>query len=104
MKLNILGEKYEISEERDILKEDAHGTCDRFKKEIRICPSDLMFPEDSDAGTKDEKYKEVMRHEIVHAFLFEAGMESYSQDELLVQWIAFMYPKLSKAFKDTDCE
>lgn len=45
---------------------------------------------------------EVIRHELVHAFLYESGLDTQStwaRDEELVDWIAIQFPKMSKAFK-----
>ena len=34
---------------------------------------------------------------------YEAGLEDYSDNEQLVDWIAKQFPKLEKAFKEADC-
>lgn len=49
-----------------------------------------------------QKYKnQVVRHEVVHAFLFESGLgnDSWAANEEIVDWIAAMFPKLKDAFE-----
>lgn len=48
---------------------------------------------------KRERRKEVIRHELVHAFFHESGLEQYSDDEVLVAWIAQQFPKIDCAVK-----
>lgn len=54
--------------------------------------------------------KETLRHEIVHAFLFESGLADcsiilnspWAKNEEMVDWIAFQGPKIYKAWQDAD--
>jgi len=50
--------------------------------------------------------KTVMRHEIIHAFLFESGLEGCSADaenwamnEEMVDWIAIQFPKILEVYR-----
>ena len=51
-------------------------------------------------------YKEgikVIRHELVHAFIFESGLCeccSWADNEELVDWIARQFPKMNKVFSE----
>ena len=50
--------------------------------------------------------KQVIRHEIIHAFVFESGLDTcsdWAKNEEMVDWIAIQFPKLLKAFKEADC-
>lgn len=41
--------------------------------------------------------KRVMRHEIIHAFFYESGLDvesSWGTDGTLVDWIALQFPKV----------
>ena len=64
----------------------------------------LVFePQTKDARTVEavsEYVAKVVRHEIVHAMLNESGLPLYSQDEPLVEWIAYQLPQLSRACKE----
>jgi hypothetical protein len=46
-----------------------------------------------------------MRHELVHAFLFESGLhnDSWAANEAAVDWIANQFPKILKAFQEAGC-
>ena len=54
--------------------------------------------------------KQILRHEIIHAFLSESGLEasgnsfggSWAQNEEMVDWIAIQAPKLFAAFSEVD--
>ena len=66
--------------------------------------------DDPQAKANLEEYKKVViRHEIIHAFLYESGLEgntnkckNWSQNEEMVDWIAIQFPKILKVFKLLD--
>ena len=106
--VDILGAKYTIRrvpEGNDPILADSAGYSDWTAKKI-VVKSDM-------GGTLEhlEKYeKKVMRHEIVHAFLFESGLaECAAEDacgahnEQLVDWIAWQGPKIMDAWKEAGC-
>ena len=110
MKVNILGTEYEIltksAEEEPYLKK-CDGFCDRSMKKIVIG----KFEPDPDGSTVDLEWyrRKVLRHEIVHAFLHESGLEEnsleveiWARNEEMVDWIAIQFPKILKAFQDAD--
>ena len=48
----------------------------------------------------------MLRHEIVHAFLYESGLDvssEWARNEEIVDWIALQTPKLQKAFEEAGC-
>lgn len=54
--------------------------------------------------------KKVMRHEIIHAFLYESGLwvnsgnvENWGCSEEITDWIAIQFPKMLKAFQKANC-
>lgn len=61
------------------------------------------------SGLEDFKMyeKSVIRHEVVHAFLYESGLDSCSErfdegwavNEEMVDWIAIQFPKICKVFE-----
>ena len=58
----------------------------------------------------DSYRKKVLRHEIIHAFLYESGMwncsgstDCWGMDETITDWIAIQSPKLFHVFKEADC-
>lgn len=107
MKVNVLGTKYRIIEKLDgidpKLKEN-DGYCDTSIKEIVL----LIHPDDvMNKGDMRQVRKSILRHEIIHAFLYESGLEvsactlddSWATNEEMVDWIALQFPKIFKAFK-----
>lgn len=108
MKIIILGEEWKI-EERTMAEDknlaDCDGYCDKTVRLIVVCKK-----QDECTLADFEVYrKKVLRHEIIHAFLFESGLhESFTphggHDETTIDWIAAQYPKLKRAFKAAGCE
>ena len=90
--INILGQKYKYSEttvKDDSELSDCDGYVEKTKKRIVV---------NSDIDTEYMKRK-IRRHECLHAFFHESGLDAYSADETLVDYIANVFPKLLKTFK-----
>lgn len=105
MKVNILGTEYEIiiDAPEEMLPDNADGAMDQSVKRIVVAKF-----EPSRNSIKDlESYrKKVLRHEIIHAFLYESGLwnsssgvEAWGQSEEITDWIAIQAPKMYKVFK-----
>ncbi len=107
-KVNILGTIYSIifkkyEEDPDFKLRSAYGFCNMMTKTISICILDTIPDQTiTDVVYISNLYKEILRHEIVHAFLYESGLDSSSHscdygwatDEEIVDWIAIQSPKL----------
>lgn len=107
MKIDVLGTAYTIQEltrEEDSYLQNVDGYCDKTTHRIVVATPDA----DSDLGDFSVYRNKVMRHEIIHAFLFESGLhenwkhDAYGHDEMYVDWIAVQFPKMLQAFKDAD--
>lgn len=113
LKVNVLGTDYEIiikDYESDpyFKKYEADGYCCSIEKQIVLCNM-LSHPDFGENETYAEKYKkQVLRHEIVHAFFNESGLENntgvinnigWSKNEEMVDWIALQGLKLCDAWK-----
>lgn len=106
-KVNVLGTEYTITvsnEKQDKIMKGADGYTDKTTKRIVV----LDKPEDNDLGDFDSYQRKVLRHEIIHAFLFESGLHgnaNYSADgehpEMMVDWFAVQFDKLEAAFIDS---
>lgn len=99
--VNILGTKYRIVQSdsgEDVVLEKADGYCDCTTKTIVIRD---VLPTSNSVGDLESYRKRVVRHELIHAFLFESGLagESWAGNEEIVDWIANQFPKLLQAFK-----
>ncbi len=99
----VLGVPYAIHEGTTVdfpALKDCDGYCDTSTKEIAV--SDMI----ESAGSPDAKgdlahyQRKVIRHELVHAFLFESGLSvnSWAENEEVVDWIAIQFPKLQAVF------
>lgn len=108
LKIDILGTEYTILEkvrEEDTILDDANGYCDKTSHKIVI----VKKPDECELDDFEQYRKKLLRHEIIHAFLFESGLhenwkhDEYGHDETTVDWIAVQFPKLMKAFKEAGC-
>lgn len=99
-KVNVLGTEYTIK--FDVPSEKmpfgGDGCMDQSIREIWIAD----FGESDRDSIKDlDSYrKKVLRHEIVHAFLYESGLwnnsgnvKAWGQSEEITDWIALQFPK-----------
>ena len=108
LKINVLGTEYTItiaSKSEDKFLEQCDGYCDKTSKKIVVTTKE----DTNELDVFEEYQKKCLRHEIIHAFLFESGLhenwkhDTFGHDETYVDWIASQFPKLLKAFKDADC-
>lgn len=110
--VNILGTDYNIkviepSEEMN--KNNWVGLCSNLKKEILL--SNLSNRDDLDDIHINVYHKETLRHEIIHAFFNESGLQDnsfafdgpWAKNEEMVDWFAIQAPKIFEAMKSVDC-
>lgn len=112
MKIDILGTKYEMKRVdygKDGFMEKMRfgGYCDAGTKQIVILNlrSCEEWENDSDDVIR-HKENETIRHEIIHAFLNESGLQwnsketdHWAKNEEMVDWFAIQMPKIIKAFE-----
>lgn len=101
--IDILGQSYEVVTEKEggrCDKLNANGLCEPYKKQIIL----LDFEPDERTVLSPHIYKEkVFRHEIIHAFLFESGLDDSSwPSEEIVDWIALQLPKMVRLMMKLD--
>lgn len=103
-KINILGTDYTIftnvSEQEKPFMKDNDGVTDFTTKEIFIAILDDGNPMNMQNMRVYED--RTIRHEIVHAILFESGLDhntKWARDEEIVDWIAIQTPKLFNIFE-----
>lgn len=102
MKVKILGTEYEIvmnAEEKDYPQlKKCDGFTDFSIKKIVVAD----FDKDESSIDDLEWYKnKVLRHEIVHAFVYESGLaENYdwARNEEMTDWIAIQFTKMLEVF------
>ncbi len=104
MTVNILGTDYsiefcKISENADLKEYD--GICDPTSK--RIC---VVNENRNNLDNFKELQNSILRHEIIHAFFNESGLQSNVENqeqgvpETYVDWFAIQSPKIFKVFKE----
>ena len=104
--VNILGQEYKIifGCVTDPKLETSDGYCDFTTKQI-VIRSDIPVTVNtvSDLGVYRNT---VLRHEIVHAFLHESGLDSNSwgANEEIVDWIALQLVKIVQVVDSVDNE
>lgn len=110
---DILGTRYEIivkkyTEEESFERRHIVGFCDGYAKQIVVCDMATHKGWEHECTETLVPYQKcVLRHEIVHAFLFESGLaqnsgdtEAWASNEEMVDWIARQGPKIYKAWQD----
>lgn len=110
MKVNILGTIYDfkyIERNKDPKLEDLDGYTDFTSKRIVV---EDMSKTKIDVHTVDDlnKFqKRAARHEIIHAYLHESGLDSSSHkpfawatNEEMIDWIAIQFSKILNTFKE----
>lgn len=107
--IKILGTNYRIFFDvpEDEMAENCDGQFDYSTKTIKV----IKMKTDRNSVENIDAYKrKVLRHEIIHAFMFESGMwnnsgesEAWGLDETIVDWFAIQSPKIYKAFEEAGC-
>lgn len=114
--INVLGTLYKVyqlesKEENDKeLNSWEAGHCRGIEKVIMIAYMEDSARLGNLSNVKKEFTSEVLRHEIVHAFLSESGLRwnsndstnGWAENEEMVDWFAIQSPKIFKVYKELD--
>ena len=102
MKVNVLGTVYKIKYIHSL--DGRGGETDFYTKEIRISEQEDV-PAEYKTDNLKEMQRHVLRHELIHAFLFESGMdqssaahEAWAVNEEMIDWMAIQMPKIMAAY------
>lgn len=111
--VNILGTKYNIitrkyDEDTTFEKNDWVAYCEERAKNIIICDlSTYPCDEFKNKKTHIKSRNEILRHEIIHAYLNESGLshnayasQCWAKNEEMVDWLAIQLPKIFKTYKE----
>lgn len=104
MKINILGADYTVTlatEQAEPRLEGCDGFCDETTREIIAENYKRGLP--GSKGKLELQEQKNLRHEILHAFLFESGLaenSDWAQNEEMVDWVAKQGPKFVKAWQE----
>lgn len=97
----ILGTLYKIKY-RNLKDADYDGYCDYTSRTI-IIRADNYYKVDDFQRLQNKQ----LRHEIIHAFLAESGLQcnfehstTFGHEETMVDWIAIQFPKLLAVYRE----
>lgn len=101
IKIDVLGTEY-VVKFKELNDEDIDGFCDNTQKLI-------VIRSDNKNKVGDFKYlqKKQLRHEIIHTFMSESGLqcnwqhiEQFGHDETTIDWFAIQSPKIFRVFTE----
>ena len=105
--VDILGTEYEIKYQQkgeNPRFDELDGYVDHSTKEIYIM---IQMPNKDYVVNLAYHQNYVLRHEIIHAFLYESGLDSqtneiemWARNEEMVDWLAIQFHKIEKVFKE----
>lgn len=112
--VNVLGTVYKIDIKTEAQDEYLKGLYAYiFYAGKQIVLLDLIDKwKDDPVKTRVAKMRESLRHEIIHAFLHESGLNEstlvynesgWAKNEEMIDWLAIQSPKIFKAMKDSKC-
>ena len=117
MIINVLGTEYKViinsyDENAYFKKNDCDGYCDSVNYEIVLCDMKTHPSLENESREYCDKIQRgILRHELVHAFFNESGLQdsaevytsAWTKNEEMVDWIAIQFPKILKAFQKCEC-
>lgn len=112
MKVDVLGTKYDILFEtlaQNKRYQKCGGYSDLYKKEIHIRRYKDTDTDCDEMTLPNESLKifeeKSLRHELVHAFMYESGLdvnshdiEAWARDEEMIDWMAIQMPKIMAVY------
>lgn len=96
--VDILGTKWAVVSE-NFGNKDFDGLTDFTTRTIKVRNDNVQ-----EFDNFKELYKRTVRHEVLHAFMIESGLDSnfnhpeYGHDETFVDWVAIQFPKILVAY------
>ena len=116
-KINVLGTDYtiehvNISECPELKDNGWCGSCNDVSHKILIGnPEEVEFYGETTEEEREKITKQTLRHEIIHAFLSESGLQdcshrnerAWTRNEEMIDWIAIQFPKILDVFRELDC-
>ena len=103
--VNILGTIYTIDFVPSL--DERGGETDFYTKCIKISELENVSEANLTAN-KSELQKHILRHELIHAFLFESGLDTnsgesiaWATNEEMIDWMAIQIPKIMSIYDET---
>lgn len=105
--INVLGTDIRIYFRKESDDPKLKGMVGYFDSSKAMIVVKILEPDENSLGDLDKYQIEVLRHEIIHAFLYESGLdscagaaESWATNEEMVDWFAIQSPKIFKIFRE----
>lgn len=103
--------KYNVPVKNDRELYGSYGYCCFLDKMIVIGRlEDYDGWENESEQMKTKRINETLRHEILHAYLYESGLDgsshkpdSWARNEEMIDWFAIQSPKIYKTYKQLGC-
>lgn len=113
--INVLGTEYSVYTDVPVGEDD--GLTNRFGYASylnrKIVVADLNTIDEWSKESEDvkkEQVKATLRHEVIHAFIYESGLygnslgvDAWALNEEMVDWIALQFPKILKIYQQLGC-
>lgn len=90
--IDVIGSKYSVVFDENLKDQNLYGITEPFTRTIKLSTELLQ---ESDKVLLES----TLRHEMIHAMLWEAGHEKYYQDERLVVALEILFPKFYETNK-----
>ena len=107
--INVLGADVRIVFRREEEDKKLKAAVGYFDGSLGLIVIKILEPDDHSVQDLDRYQKEILRHEIIHAFLHESGLDacsspsdSWATNEEMVDWFAIQMPKIAKVFAELD--
>lgn len=114
--VNILGSRYSVyidvpeNKDKDLVNRFGY-CCPTMRKIVTVDFNTVDTWKDEPHHSKLVQRNTTLRHEVIHAFLYESGLwgssfgsESWAMNEEMVDWIANQFPKILKVYRQLGCE
>ena len=105
--INVLGTDIKIHFRKESEGEKLEGMDGYFDGSQSMIVVKVITPDKRSLGDLEKYQREVLRHEILHAFLHESGLDasssyapSWATNEEMVDWFAIQSPKIFKIYKE----
>ena len=105
--INVLGTDIQIQFRKTAEDPKLLGSVGYFDSSMNLIVIKILEPDATSLGDLDKYQREILRHEIIHAFLYESGMdgsscstENWATNEEMIDWFAIQSPKIFKIFRE----
>ena len=105
--INVLGTDVRILFKKEADDPKLKNMVGYFDSSKSLIVVKILEPDDYSLGDLEKYQLEILRHEIIHAFLHESGLDacagsadSWATNEEMVDWFAIQSPKIFKVFRE----